>query len=306
MLAGQQPASHRTALFRVAARTAAVLAYMAVNGGRHDVAHAYCSEAEAFAQDIGDIETAMWTSGTRSLSAYYRKDYANAAGWAEAGIALSPKHPQAIRLYVNGLARALAHLPDPAGAIRAIGHAEDLSDRHPVTPALTPCISLEPYGITRTIANAITAHTALGDIDAVQRYERDISIHVATSSSEWTRALVGLDLATTLVTGRRNDLEHAMLLGHQVLRQAAQGPLILSVVQRAQDLARTAEPWHNVAVVQDYREALRAWSSTQRVQQLTSSATMPAPTHAPGRTPPHADDAPGSVSPHTSARSGRR
>ncbi|MEU6230517.1 helix-turn-helix transcriptional regulator [Streptomyces sp. NPDC047042] len=175
LLQGQQPASHRIALFRVAARTSAVLGYMAVNAGHHGLAASYCTEAVAMAQDIGDLETVMWTHGTRSLSSYYAGDFVNAAAWASAGIALAPGDPQAVRLHVNGLARALARQGDHAGTLRAIEAAEDLSSRYDVTTALTPCISLEPYGVTRTLANAITGHVALGNTAEVLRYETQIS-----------------------------------------------------------------------------------------------------------------------------------
>ncbi|MFD4480413.1 helix-turn-helix domain-containing protein [Streptomyces sp. NPDC058471] len=295
LLRGQQPASHRIALFRMASRTSAVLGYMAVNAGRHTLAESYCAEAIALAEDIGDLETIMWAHGTRSLSAYYRGDFGAAATYAKAGIDLAPQHPQAIRLNANGLARALARQHDATGAMRAIGDAEELSARHQVTSALTPCIALEPYGVTRTLANAITGFVALGDTDAVLRYEDEISSHVAASTSDWTRSLVRLDVATVLVTGRRPDIEHAMLLGQQVLRDAADGPLILSVVQRAHDLRRSAAQWNDVSVVREYSDILTAWSATPRVQQLSGSATMPGTARTSGRTPPgngNADDAP--------------
>ncbi|MGW0651773.1 helix-turn-helix domain-containing protein [Streptomyces umbrinus] len=285
LLQGQQPPSHRTALFRTAARTSAVLGYMAVNAGHHGLAASYCTEAVSMAQDISDLETVMWTHGTRSLSAYYAGDFATAAAWASAGIALAPNHPQAIRLHVNGLARALARQGDHAGTLRAIGAAEDLSSRHGVTTALTPCISMDPYGVTRTLANAITGHVALGETAEVLRYETEISEYVAAADSQWTHSLVRLDVATALLSGRHPDVEHAMVIGLQVLQDAEGGPLILSVVQRAHDLRSNAESWADVAAVSEYADALRAWSATPRVRQLASSATMPTSPHALGRTP---------------------
>ncbi|MFJ2774713.1 hypothetical protein [Streptomyces sp. NPDC087300] len=231
---------------------------MAVNAGRHTLAEALCDETIGLAQDIDDVATIMWAHGTRSLSAYYRGDFTDAAAWASSGIALGPHHPQAIRLNVNGLARALARQGNTNGALRAIGAAEDLTAQHSVTMALTSCISLEPYGGSRTLANAITAHVALGDSTAVLRYEEEISGHVAASASDWTRQLVRLDVATTLVTGRRRDLEHAMLLGQQVLRDAQDGPLILSVVQRANDLEQSARDWKASPAVREYGDALTA------------------------------------------------
>ncbi|WP_151898134.1 hypothetical protein [Streptomyces sp. C8S0] len=94
-------------LFRLAARTSAVLGYMAVNTGRHLVAEAYCAEAVELARDITDVETTMWAMGTRSLNSYYQGDYAASAMWADTGLRLAPEHPQAIRLLINGRARPL-------------------------------------------------------------------------------------------------------------------------------------------------------------------------------------------------------
>ncbi|MDX2531550.1 helix-turn-helix domain-containing protein [Streptomyces scabiei] len=284
LLQGRQPPSHRTELFRIASRASAVLGYMAVNAGLHSLATAYCNEAVAMATDIGDLETVMWAHGTLSLSAYYRGNFRDAVRWASAGIALAPDHPQAIRLQVNGLARALARQGDRPGTLTAISAAEDLTARHDVSTALTPCISLEPYGLPRTLANAITGHVALGDTADVLRYESEISGHVATSDSDWTRSLVALDVATVLVSGRHTDIEHAMLLGRQVLDDAQQGPLILSVVQRAHALHRSAKSWAKTAAVREYGEALWAWSDAPRVRQLTESVTMPVLGDASGRT----------------------
>nr|WP_024126531.1 helix-turn-helix transcriptional regulator [Streptomyces sp. FR1]AHE39150.1 Hypothetical protein pFRL3_373 [Streptomyces sp. FR1] len=284
LLRGQQPPSHRAALFRITARTSAVLGYMAVNAGRHHLAESYCAEAVGLAGDIGDLETVMWAYGTRSLSAYYRGDFEEAVRWADTGIALAPLHPQAIRLQVNGRARALSRMKDSDGAIRAIETAEDLSARHSVTTQLTPCISLEPYGVTRTLANAITAYVGLGDTAEVRRYADEISDHVATAESDWTRSLVRLDEATAHVSGSQPDLEHAMLLGRQVLQDAEDGPLILSVVQRAHELRHTAQNWKNTPAVRDYTEALGVWSESPRVRELVSSVTMPVQAHASGRT----------------------
>ncbi|MFD4554875.1 helix-turn-helix domain-containing protein [Streptomyces sp. NPDC058469] len=284
LLQGHQPPSHRAELFRIASRTSAVLGYMAVNAGRHNLTTAYCTEAVVMATDIGDLETVMWAHGTLSLSAYYRGNLTDAVRWASAGIDLAPDHPQAIRLQVNGLARALARQGDRPGTLKAILAAEDLTARHDVSSALTPCISLEPYGLPRTLANAITGHVSLGDTADVLRYENEISGHVATSESDWTRSLVALDVATVLVSGRSTDVEHAMLLGRQVLDDAQHGPLILSVVQRAHALHRSAKSWKETAAVREYGEALRAWSDTPRVRQLTESVTMSVSGDASGRT----------------------
>ncbi|WP_146051025.1 hypothetical protein [Streptomyces noursei] len=273
LLAGQQPASHRMALYRLAARISAVLGYMAVNRGQHQHAEAYTTEAIDLATDIDDIPTRMWAMGTHSLNAYYQRQFSQAAQWADDGIALDPTNPQSIRLLSNGTARALARMGDHAGADRAIGTAQELASRHNVVNGLTPCIALDAYGVTRTLANVITAYVALGDTQAVETYAADIGAEVDGSTSDWSRALVTLDQATVHVTGGQPDLEHAMHLGRRVL--TIDGPVILSVVQRAMDLGHSAQRWADLPVVRDYHDALREWAQTPRVRDLTISATMP-------------------------------
>ncbi|MFD7537546.1 helix-turn-helix domain-containing protein [Streptomyces sp. NPDC059819] len=304
LLAGQQPPSHRAELFALAARTSALLGYMAVNRGQHTTADAYSDEAIAFARDIEDVATTMWACGTKSLNAYYEGDLARAASCAIAGIDLAPEHPQAIRLLANGLARALGKRGDRAGAERAVGRAEELSDRHGMPTGLTPCISLEPYGLARTLANAATVHVALGNTAAVLDYAGLIGEQILTGESAWSQALVQLDVATAQTTGSQADIEHAMLLGRQVLEAHTEGPLILSVVQRAQDLHRIAAPWRDLPAVRDYRDALEQWAGTPRVRRLATSATMHRPALTSAKDIAHGHS--GAASPLFPARSTRR
>ncbi|QXE39169.1 helix-turn-helix domain-containing protein [Streptomyces sp. GMY02] len=272
-LNGRQPPRQREALFRLAAQASGLLGYMAVNAGREAVAEAYCKEAEGLATEIGDREVLMWTHGTRSLNAYYAGRYQQAVQWADAGLAIEPSHPQAIRLQSNGRARALGKLGDRTGAERAIASAEELSDRHLVPVGLTSCISFEPYGKARTLANAATAHVSLGDAPRVLAYANQIDSLVEESDSAWSRALVRLDVATALLSGPHPEVEHAMVLGHQVLK-AGGGPLIRSVVQRAGELHDRAEAWRELTAVREYGDALRSWQSTPHTRDLALSASM--------------------------------
>ncbi|MFE7114469.1 hypothetical protein ACFU99_03475 [Streptomyces sp. NPDC057654] len=262
MLGGQQPPKVRSELFRLAGRTAGLLGYMAVNAGASpDVAEAYCGEAEDLAREIGDTHLEMWVAGTRSLSLYYQQQYIEADRAALAGIERAPCDAHAIRLLINGRARALARLGDRPGAERAIGQAMDLTARQLAQPdGLTACISFEPYSAARTLANAITARLSLGDVAEVLSLSEEINGLVVQSGSEWSRALVGLDVATALLQARSPEVEHAMDLGCTALQAGAAIP-IRSVWQRAWELHDCASPWHNEAAVREYAEQLRTWQS---------------------------------------------
>ncbi|MFD3422401.1 hypothetical protein [Streptomyces decoyicus] len=262
VLAGHQPPRVRTELFRLASQAAGLLGYMAVNAGAaYDLVDAYCSEAETLAREVGDVPMEMWASGTRSLGLYYQKRYAEADDAALAGIALAPDNPQAIRLLVNGRSRALARLDDRRGAEQAIGQALELSDRQTTLPGgLTSCISFEPYSMARSLANAITTRLSLGDTAEVLTHAEQVDELIAHSDSDWSRALVGLDTATALLQQPSPEVEQAMVLGRRALRSGTTAP-IRSVWERANELYRFAERWHDEPDVGDYAEELRTWRS---------------------------------------------
>ncbi|WP_439681611.1 hypothetical protein [Embleya sp. MST-111070] len=245
-------------LARLAARAAGLLAYMAVNTGASHVADAFCAEALSLAEGIGDTETCMWAWATRSFGLYYCGRYEEADAAAAAGVALSPDHPQAIRLLVNGRARALARLGRGRETEAVIGRALDLSDRQAALPGgISSCIDFAPYSPARTLANAVTAHLSLGHLDRVLDYADQIDDLVTRSDSDWTKALVSLDVATALLGGRPPQVEHAMALGRAALSAAGAAP-ISSVWLRANELGRQADRWHTVSAVRDYADDLAA------------------------------------------------
>ncbi|MDX3854211.1 hypothetical protein [Streptomyces sp. AK02-01A] len=258
LLAGQQPPSARRELFRITARAGGLLGYMAVNTGNFPLAEAYCAEALELSRAIGDLDTELWAGGTLSFALYYTGRYDEADARAAAAVDRSPNHPQAIRLLVNGRARALAKLGDRKRTERAIRQALDLSDRHDVAPGLTSCISFGPYGRARTLANAVTARVALKDAAHVLREAEHLDELIEESDSAWSRSLVRLDVATALLQQRAPDVEHAMTLGREAVAFAAPLP-ISSVRQRSQDLYERAAPWRSRPAVREYGEQLRAW-----------------------------------------------
>lgn len=266
LLRGRQSPAHRQQLFGLAARSSGLLAYMAVNSGHADVAEAYCVEAEAFAEQVSDVGAKMWILGTRALNLYYAGDYAASDAAAAQGIALSPGSPQAIRLWVNGRARALARLGDSLGTVRAIGRALDLSDQQHYLPGgVTSCISFETYSPARTLANAVTAHLSIGDVAKVLECAGQIEDLVEQSPSQWTRTLVSLDVATALLRQGRPDLEQALSLGTQALHTSGSAP-ILSVWQRATELLQYTRKWQAEPVVRDYASELAALNYQPAVQ----------------------------------------
>lgn len=300
-LDGRQPPRQREALFRLAAQASGLLGYMAVNAGREAVAEAYCKEAEELAREIADLDLIMWIQGTRSLNAYYGGHYDQAVQWADMGLEIDPNHPQAIRLQSNGRARALGKLGDCPGAERAIAAAEELSSHHLAPAGLTSCISFKPYGMARTLANAATVHVSLANAPQVLAYADQIDELVEQSDSAWSQALVRLDVATALLAGPRPDVEHAMVLGRQVL-EAGGGPPIRSVVQRAGELQAGAGRWQDLPTVREYGDALRSWQSAPQTRDLAKSAKMTRSTEQTRGAADAAHGRPGRVSSHPSVQ----
>ena len=261
----------RRELLHIAGQTSALLAYMAVNAAAPLLtAQAYAAEAMALADEIGDTQLAVWTAGTQSLAYYYAGSYREADRAAAAGIDRSPTNPQAIRLFVNGRARALGRLNDRQGAEEAIGQALDLSEHHDLPAGLTSCIALdEPYSDARTLANAVTTRLSLQDISAVHSLAEEIEGLVDASDSAWSRALVRLDQATAYLGDDSPQVERAMELGQSAL-EAGSGAPIRSVLQRAVELHHAAAAWHAHPSVREYASALQMWRTSPAVERLAN------------------------------------
>jgi tetratricopeptide (TPR) repeat protein len=258
LLAGRQHPRQRRELYALTAKCSGLLAYMAVNVGRLPAATAYAAQALQLAEEAEDRALVAWVRGTQSLAAYYAGRHEEALDLAHAGVRAAPDSPQAIRLLSNGVARAAARLGDRTAAERALDQALALTEECAPPPGLTACISFEPYGRARTLANAATAHLSLGDPEKVFAYAEEIEAHVTGSDSPWSQALVTLDVAAAHLHTPRPDLEHALSLAQSALKTAADHP-IRSVVQRAEELLAMTDTQPSEPAVREYADALRVW-----------------------------------------------
>ncbi len=289
LLDGRQHPRQRIDLYRLAAQSSGLLSYMAVNAGRPALARAYSREALSLAEEIEEPGLVAWIYGTQSLEAYYDGRYTDANDLAAAGIHAAPGHPQAVRLLINGQARALARLGEGAAAQRAVGQALDLAERLEMPPGLTPCISFAPYGMARTLANAATVHLSLDQTPKVLDFAEQVNAHVQDADSAWSRALVALDVATALLQGPGPQVERAMALGQDALRACGSNP-IRSVIQRARELATRAAPFRGLPAVDEYRDVLTQWCADPAVGDLQDKPSFPAPRPAAATEESHDDD----------------
>lgn len=234
-----QPPGRQQRLFRVAGRLSGLLGYMSVNLGRFKLADAYCAEAFALAGYADDLELQAWSRGTASLSAYYAGDYRAALATAQDGQRYARGGPQAIRLAINGEARALARLGDARGARNAVELAYTTASRCDTTPGITSCISFGPYGHARTAANAATVHVDLGDHAQVEQHAAAALPACEASKSVWSQSLIRLDVARSLIEIAHPQVERASALVSEALTISADRP-ITSVLQRSNDFLTSA------------------------------------------------------------------
>lgn len=252
------------ATIRGAAQTCGLLAYMAVNLGRFAHADAYALEAFALAREAGDTGLMAWVRGTQSFAAYYRQRYDQAVTYARDGLTYAADGPQAIRLHVNCEARALAFLPGRRReAETAVGKAYELADVHHVPTGLGPCIAFDPYPAGRVVANAITVYQTLGQPERALTLIAEIGSTLAESDSAWSRALIGIDHAATLLQQPDRDVEHAMTVAVAAVDAAAGSP-ITSIVQRGRALVGADKPWGSAAAAVELRDRLRAMAQPLR------------------------------------------
>ncbi|MEV4126951.1 hypothetical protein [Nocardia sp. NPDC049707] len=249
-------------LYQIAGQLSGVLAYMAVNRGRFGHAKMYCREAFATAARVDDIDLQAWVKGTESFCAYYQGDFAAAVRLAYEGLDLSSRGPQSIRLYSNGLARAMGKLGDAHGVTSAIEQANEIAAALDTGPGLTPALTFAPYGEARLLANAATACLSGGQYQRALEYGYQVEDRVNAADSVWSHSLVRLDVAAALLRQPNRDVEQAAQLGVEALAQSTDRP-IRSVWQRAHDLGELMETVPSSGSA-GYLDELHEWAPAAR------------------------------------------
>ncbi|MEU1952092.1 helix-turn-helix domain-containing protein [Nocardia rhamnosiphila] len=262
MLRQRRNPTQLRSLYAVAGRLAGILAYMAVNRGRFGHAKMYCKEALVIGELSDDAELRAWIKGTESFCAYYQGDYATAVRVAYEGLDAANDGPQSVRLYSNGLARALGKVGDAAGVAEAIDLAIAKAASLGTGPGLTPALSFDAYGEARLMANAATAFLSAGDFRRCLEFGERVEDYVAQSDSVWSHSLVRLDRATAMLGGGLRDIDSAAQLGIEALEASKDRP-IRSVWQRAHEFGHAIEAIPSRAS-QAYLESLRTWSTNAR------------------------------------------
>ncbi|MBV9141113.1 MAG: hypothetical protein JO115_09365 [Pseudonocardiales bacterium] len=262
LLARNQRLKQRARLFELAGQLSGQLSYMAVNLGDFSAAQAYGGEAFELAQFIEQDELSAWIRGTQSLAAYYTGDYKRALALAQDGQRYAKGGIQAVRLAVNGEARALGKLHDQHGAADAVARAYRTLERFPLAGGMTPCISLGIYSEARTASNAATAYLALRQTKQVLDYAQRAQEIVDASPSLWSYALIRLDMAMALLNPERPEPEGASALGAQAVA-AVRYLRIESIQQRTRELATALRPWQHLPTVTNFLDDVSSWLATK-------------------------------------------
>ncbi len=86
---------------------------------------------------------------------------------------------------------------------------------------------------------------------------------VDSSPSQWSYALVRLDMAMALVTAEQPEPEGASALGVEALA-AVRYQRIESIQQRTRELAMALRPWRHLRNVADFLDDASTWLTTDR------------------------------------------
>jgi hypothetical protein len=236
-LTGAVTQGQRQQLCEIAGATSGVLGYVAVGRGDFPLARAYCLEAFQLGNFAGNRNLQAWARGTQSFCEYYAGRYPDALRLAEDGLGYAQSGPQSVRLTINGAARALGKLGDAEGVHRAVDRAHDLMARNDVPAGVPSSIAFDCYSAAQTASNAATAYVSLGMPDKVQHYVGLALPDISTSDSPWSRSLVMIDLALSLIRPPEADLDHATELMLNAIVISADRPII-SVQQRTAEFVR--------------------------------------------------------------------
>jgi transcriptional regulator with XRE-family HTH domain len=245
---------------RIAAQLSGQLCYMGVNLGIFGSAKAYGIEAFALADRIGDSDLKAWIRGTQSFAAFYSGNYRQALMFADDGRRYAGTGPQAVRLAINGQARALGKLGERTLVDRRVGESFEMLGDLPIEFGMSPCISFGTYSEARVASNAATAYLPLGAAKQALEYANLAAAIADGSPSKWSQALVRIDMATACLQQQPLDIEQAILLGREAMSIATYCR-IESISQRLRALAFGLQPWSNLRIVADFLEEVAAWAN---------------------------------------------
>ncbi|MBB5866633.1 DNA-binding XRE family transcriptional regulator [Allocatelliglobosispora scoriae] len=248
-------------LASAAAMTSGLLGYIAVGTARFTLARAYLLEAFRLAELAHDANLQAWTRATQSFCEYYAGDYRAALQFAHAGRAIAGTGPQSVRLTVNGLARAAGKLGDADTVHRAVDEAHELAASHSAQVGVPSSISLTRYGPAQIAGNAATAYVALGMPDEVQKYAALALPDAGTPGSTWTRSLVTIDIATSLIRSREGALDHATSLVAEALAISRSRPVVSIQRRAAEFLDAATTRWGHTNHTAPIRDALATMDS---------------------------------------------
>jgi transcriptional regulator with XRE-family HTH domain len=245
----------RQQLFEIAGAASGVLGYVAVGRGDFPLARAYCLEAFQLGDFAGDANLRAWARGLQSFCEYYAGRYDEALNLATDGLNYARSGPQSVRLTINGAARAMGKLGDTEGVHRAVADAYDLMSRNDVPSGVPSSITFGCYSEAQTASNAATAYVSLGMAERVQHYVELALPDISKSESPWSRSLVMIDLALSVIRSKEPDLDRAAELILDALSISAGRPII-SVEQRTWDFIRDATGrWGDARQVGEVRDA---------------------------------------------------
>ena len=246
----------RRRLLEIAAETSGLLGYLAVGRSNFQLARAYCAEAFKLGEVAESGNLQAWARGLQSFCEYYSRDYEQALRFAQDGLAHAKSGPQSVRLAANGVARAMGKLGDADGVRRAVDHAYACLSCNQVPDGFPSSVSLECYSAAQAASNAATAYVSLGMWREAEAYIDKALPGLVNSTSPWSRSLIMLDQASSLVLSRDGDLEHAARLAMDAIEISAGRPIV-AVHQRASEFLRDAvAQWGDNKQIRSVREAL--------------------------------------------------
>lgn len=267
-LRGHQHPRQRARLYSAATVLSGLLSVLSIDLGQLDTARAYAAEAFDLATFVEDGELQAWSRAAQSLVEYYGANYHDALALARDGQRYAVGGgKQAIRLMLNGEARALARLGDGRGVDDAVGRGFELLHAAAPRTDVGTGMDLEPYSLSRAAANAATAYLLIGRPDEVGHYTGQALDLFDTAGLTGPRALTRLDHATALLMGDNPDPARAATIARAAVVLNIEVGLG-SVKQRSAEFVAAAAPWSAEPEVREVAEMVRA----QRAQRALPPA----------------------------------